>query len=331
MRGTCHVASAFSCVSAKRRRTSATTAKRLPATRPRQRKRRGRRKSSCCARVARARQRALAPGEHRGSACCLRAGARALRTRRDARSGRDAARTDDATRVESGGPARRRAASRAGAGHRQPPGRSTARSAGLPVHGHCALSWQSFERGPRTGWNAHSTWRLPRTPRRLRPRCAGIWQPPAAYAGDLARSWEVGELRGELARRTHDPFLTRHVHLWLGALSIWRGDWVAAQEHISHAEPEINLVDSPEPRSYLGILRGLVHYYHGEFGEAQAAFDTALDAMRRERDRRPAVDDRLDRHGPRRGWRWRQRPAGVARELRRTRNATRRPRRAGDF
>ena len=59
------------------------------------------------------------------------------------------------------------------------------------------------------------------------------------------------------------------MHLWLGALSIWRGDWVAAQEHISHAEPEINLVDSPEPRSYLGILRGLVHYYHGEFGEAQ--------------------------------------------------------------
>src|SRR5258708_11598519 len=66
-----------------------------------------------------------------------------------------------------------------------------------------------------------------------------------AYDGDLARSHEVGELRGQLAQRTHDPFQARHVHLWLGALAIWRGDWPAARALVSRAEPEIGLVDSP--------------------------------------------------------------------------------------
>jgi tetratricopeptide (TPR) repeat protein len=109
-----------------------------------------------------------------------------------------------------------------------------------------------------------------------------------AFDGDLARSQEVGELRGKLAHRTRDPFLARHVYLWLSALAVWRGDWVAAQAAISQAEPAVDQVNSPEPRSYLGILRGLLHYYHGEFADARANFGAALDAMRRE-----ATGDRM--------------------------------------
>ena len=108
------------------------------------------------------------------------------------------------------------------------------------------------------------------------------------YDGDLTRSREVGDLRGELAQRTRDPFLARHVHLWLSAVAVWRGEWAAAQEAISRAEPVVDLVNSPEPRSYLGILRGLLHYYHGEFADARANFGAALDAMRRE-----ATGDRM--------------------------------------
>jgi DNA-binding CsgD family transcriptional regulator len=118
--------------------------------------------------------------------------------------------------------------------------------------------------------------------RALAAEICGNLASACAYDGDLARSREVGLLRGELAHRTRDPFLARHVQLWLGALAIWRGEWALARECIALAEPAIDQVDSPEPRSYLGILRGLLHYYHGEFVEARANFDAALETIHRE-------------------------------------------------
>lgn len=101
-----------------------------------------------------------------------------------------------------------------------------------------------------------------------------------AYDADLSRSWEVGQLRCELALRTRDPFLLRHVHLWLAAVAVWRGDWRAFDLMIPLAEEAVHEIESPEPSSYLGIVRGLRHYYRGHFPQARAEFHEALAAMR---------------------------------------------------
>jgi DNA-binding CsgD family transcriptional regulator len=97
---------------------------------------------------------------------------------------------------------------------------------------------------------------------------------------DLGRSWEVTALREEFARRSQDPFQLRHVHSWMGFLHTCRGEWAAAERLFDQAEPVVEGLDSPEPRSILRMHRGVLHHHRGRFVEAEAECGAALATIR---------------------------------------------------
>ena len=102
----------------------------------------------------------------------------------------------------------------------------------------------------------------------------------AGFAGDLTRSREVTLLRRQLAQRTDDPFLLRHVAIWLGVLAVFQGRWEEVQAHLAEAAPDVERVDSPEPRAFLHVLRGLLAYYTGRLNAALVEFQAAQATIR---------------------------------------------------
>jgi tetratricopeptide (TPR) repeat protein len=102
----------------------------------------------------------------------------------------------------------------------------------------------------------------------------------AGFAGDLTRSREVTLLRRELAHRTDDPFLLRHVAIWLGVLAVFQGRWAEVESHLAEAAPDVERVDSPEPRAFLHVLRGLLAYYTGRLNAALVEFQATQTTIR---------------------------------------------------
>jgi DNA-binding CsgD family transcriptional regulator len=102
----------------------------------------------------------------------------------------------------------------------------------------------------------------------------------AGFAGDLIRSRDVTLLRRQLAQRTDDPFLLRHVAIWLGVLAVFQGRWEEVQAHLAEAAPDVERVDSPEPRAFLHVLGGLLTYYTGRFNAALVEFEAAQTTIR---------------------------------------------------
>jgi tetratricopeptide (TPR) repeat protein len=102
----------------------------------------------------------------------------------------------------------------------------------------------------------------------------------AGFAGDLTRSREVTLLRRDLAHRTDDPFLLRYVAIWLGVLAVFQGRWAEVESHLAEAAPDVERVDSPEPRAFLHVLRGLLAYYTGRLNAALVEFQAAQTTIR---------------------------------------------------
>jgi len=102
----------------------------------------------------------------------------------------------------------------------------------------------------------------------------------SGFAGDVVRSREVTLLRRDLAIRSGDPFLLRHVATWLGVIAVFQGRWADVEAQLAEAEPDVERVDSPEPQAFLQVLRGLLAYYTGDLNAALARFAAAQASMR---------------------------------------------------
>jgi hypothetical protein len=70
-----------------------------------------------------------------------------------------------------------------------------------------------------------------------------------AWSGEFDRSREVSVLRAELAQRTQDPFLLRHVYAWLAFNDTQRGRWDEAERLYAVQAEHVDSLASPEPRA----------------------------------------------------------------------------------
>jgi ATP/maltotriose-dependent transcriptional regulator MalT len=83
-----------------------------------------------------------------------------------------------------------------------------------------------------------------------------------------------------LAERTHDPFELRHVFTWLGVIEMLRGQWAEAERWFAHQEQALEGLQTPEPLATLLAGRGTLHYYRGQFEQADQEFREAIAAIR---------------------------------------------------
>jgi DNA-binding CsgD family transcriptional regulator len=100
-----------------------------------------------------------------------------------------------------------------------------------------------------------------------------------AWSGDLNRSIEVSLLRAELARRTQDLFHLRHVYSWIGLQETLRGRWAEAAQFFTQQEQIVEDLQSPEPYATLQWSRGILHYYQGQFSQAEQDFREAVQRL----------------------------------------------------
>jgi DNA-binding CsgD family transcriptional regulator/tetratricopeptide (TPR) repeat protein len=102
----------------------------------------------------------------------------------------------------------------------------------------------------------------------------------SAWIGDLERSRELSLRRLDLADRTHDPFELRHVYSWIGGLEMLQGRWSEAERWFVQQESALEGLQTPEPLATLRANQGTLHYYRGQFAEAERAHSEAVALIR---------------------------------------------------
>lgn len=93
-------------------------------------------------------------------------------------------------------------------------------------------------------------------------------------------SAQYAHQRQELAHDIHDPFLLRHINVWHANLAQVRGDWPEANRLLDEAELQVARIESPEPRAFIKMIRGLVKYQQGRYQESIALFEAAIAGFR---------------------------------------------------
>jgi DNA-binding NarL/FixJ family response regulator len=114
----------------------------------------------------------------------------------------------------------------------------------------------------------------------LASEVAGVLANHAYWIGDVNGSERFGLRRRDLAAQAGDPFARRHSRPWLANVALAQGKWDATERLITEAEPDVALVDSPEPRAFLQCLTGLLNFQRGEIGQAVNSFEEAMVGFR---------------------------------------------------
>ena len=110
--------------------------------------------------------------------------------------------------------------------------------------------------------------------------CCACLAPAFFWQGHLARSREVTLQRLAFARRCHDPYQLRHVHIWLAVVAGLQGKPAEAEESLDRAQAIVARLASLEPRAYLQFCRGALAYERGDYGVAEARLQEATALFR---------------------------------------------------
>ncbi len=102
----------------------------------------------------------------------------------------------------------------------------------------------------------------------------------AYWVGDLESSATAARRRRELALQAGDPYALRHTTPWLANLALAQGTWDEAERLLAEAEPDVERIDSPEPRAFLRQLAGLLRFQQGRYPEAVALLEEAVAGFR---------------------------------------------------
>jgi tetratricopeptide (TPR) repeat protein/DNA-binding CsgD family transcriptional regulator len=101
-----------------------------------------------------------------------------------------------------------------------------------------------------------------------------------AWSGNSDRSLEISLVRAQLAQRTQDPFLLRHVYAWIGINHTQLGHWAEAERMYDLQAQHVDSLVSPEPRALLHSYRGLHLYLRGQFAEAEVEQRQGIELLR---------------------------------------------------
>ncbi len=84
----------------------------------------------------------------------------------------------------------------------------------------------------------------------------------------------------EYVRRTHDPFVLRHIDANHAVVYVMQGRLVEAARMLDRAQAVVDTLASPEPAAFVDYMRGLLAFHQGDYPTAERMLAMAIARLR---------------------------------------------------